>query len=311
MADVEEAVTAADAEETPEERQHGEGEEGKPRRKRTAEDWAEQYKKVKRTIGWYNHNGDLAGGPIIYKNIKAVIEATDPKETLKILHQLEEKKDSIKNPTNWLLSAVNKVGAELDSKVKKVIAWYNKQDTLASPILYKEVRGPLSYVSVAEQLHILKGLEGKESQIQDPTKWVCAAAQRKAAEQHAAPQSWQPRHQHEGQRGTHEGQRGTWVMVPLKKMPAGAGSFGKGSSKGSWGSGGKSGVDEKVRRTIGWYNHSGLLVQEIRFDEVSSALSQVGQKQALEILKGLETKGPSIRNPSAWIVSACRKLGAQ
>eukprot|EP00929_Paragymnodinium_shiwhaense_P109317 TRINITY_DN7572_c2_g2_i1.p1 TRINITY_DN7572_c2_g2~~TRINITY_DN7572_c2_g2_i1.p1 ORF type:complete len:283 (+),score=77.26 TRINITY_DN7572_c2_g2_i1:80-928(+) len=274
-----------------------------PKKRRSAADWAEQYQKVKKTIGWYNHNGEMAGGQIIYKDVKDIVEAVDPKETLKILHSLEEKKDEVRNPTAWLRSQVIKVGAELDTKVKRVIAWYNKQGTLASPIIYTEVRGPLSQLPMTDQLHILKGLEGKEADIKEPTKWICAAASRRGA----AEQSWEPPPQSKGwSKGAGKSGGGSWSSKGSSK-----GSWGSGAAKGARGSGAASGLDEKVKKTIGWYNRSGLLTSEIRFDEVSSALAQVDTKTALEILKGLETKGSGIRNPSAWIAKACAQFGAQ
>merc|ERR1712205_120684 len=64
-------------------------------------------------------------------------------------------------------------------------------------------------------------------------------------------------------------------------------------------------IDEKVRKTIGWYNRNGGLQEEIIFTKVAPALAQVGTAEALKILKGLETKGPEIRNPTAWICKAC------
>jgi len=275
------------------------GEQG-VKRKRTKEDWEEGYKKVRKTIGWYNHNGGMTGGEIIYKSIKDVVENVDPRETLRILKGLEDKVTEIRNPTAWLKSQCLKVGVELDPKVKKVITWFNNQGKLAADIMYKEVRGPLSQLEMRDQLNIINGLEGKEDQIKEPTKWICAAAVRKAEQ--TGQGSWQPR-QSEGKGGRPQ-QKGSW-QKPQK-------GSGKGGSTGKWTGGDHSaaakGLHEKVRKTIGWYNRSGLLQAEIRFDEVADSLNAISMGQALEILKGLETKGPEIRNPSNWIIKAAQKL---
>lgn len=263
---------------------------GEPRKRRSAQDWEEGFVKVRKTIGWYNHNGGLAG-QIIYKELADIVNAVDPRETLKILKSMDEQKAEIRNPTAWLRSKMMRIGVELDPKVKKVISWFNKHGNLAEQIRYTEVREPLSHLAMPDQLRILKGLEGKEGQIKEPTRWIRAAAQRKV-EKLWLPQdasSWQPK-------------EGSWQEAPQGTWQA--------PSPGAWvADGAASGLPEKVQKTIGWYNRSGLLQQEIKADEVAGALSGLDVAQALKILKGLETKGPEIRNPSAWIVKAAQKVG--
>jgi len=226
-------------------------------------------KKVRRTIGWYNHNGGLAG-PIIYKNIRDTIEAINPREALKILKGLEDKGTTIRNPTAWVQRAAERVGPELDIKVKKTIAWYNKHGGLSEEIRYDEVRGLFACMQPKDACHLLKSLDGKGNTIRVPTAYLCKAAQKKLDQ--------------EG------GGAGHWVQAP-GQLWAGYGE-----------------VSDKVRRTIGWYNRNGNLQQEIRYNEVAPALSQIGEQAALQILKGLDGKGHLIRNPTAWITSAAHKL---
>merc|ERR1712032_1438734 len=99
---------------------------------------AEMGKKVKYTIGWYNTFGNLQK-PIIYKTIKSTMESMNPKEALKILRDLEEKKLQVNNPTRWIKRAAESSGF-LDEKVKRTIWWYNDNGNLAQPIHYDEVK---------------------------------------------------------------------------------------------------------------------------------------------------------------------------
>lgn len=266
------------------------------KKRRSKADWEEAYKKVKKTIGWYNHHGGLTGGQIMYKNIKDVVEQVDPRESLKILKHLETQGTEIKKPTAWFRSQMFKVGLELPSKVKKVITWFNNQGKLVAPIQYSEVRKSLSLLSQQDQLKIINGLEGKEEAIADPTTWICAAAVRKKPSTVLPQPSWSAK-------------KPQFVKKPQQRPDAqqntrkGWGSKG-GANSSVISSAAAASLDMKVKKTLGWYNKSGLLQQEIRFDEVADALNAIGVKAALDVLKGLETKGPQIRNPSAWIVKA-------
>lgn len=230
----------------------------------------------------------------MYKDVKQIVEQVDPRESLKILKDLETQAAEIRNPTGWFRSKMLNVGVELPPKVKQTITWFNNHGNLAAPIQYSEVRKNLSKLSQFDQLKILKGLEGKEDKIKDPTTWLCAAAGRKEPTADLQ-QPYSP-----AQRTTPQKPR--W---PGSKPKTSTGWGSKGDA-GSTGAG--SSLDMKVKKTIGWYNRSGLLQHEIRFDEVAETLNAVGVKEALAILKGLETKGRQIRNPSAWIVKAAQSL---
>lgn len=250
------------------------------------DDGSDPLKKVRRTIGWYNKNGGLAA-EINYKAVKGSVEAIDPMETLKILKGLEEKAGQIRDPTNWLKKAASKRAPDLDPKLKKTIMWYNKHGGLTEQIWYNECKGPLSQLPLSEALRILKGLEGKGATIKNPTSWISGAATR-------------------------------WVQ----NNGSGWGSDGS-AAGGGWGSGGKGGgsfptdtsvaapIDEKVRKTIVWYNKHAGFQSPIDYGTVAPLLAQMGPAESLKLLKEMDGKGPSIRNPTAWISSAVKKLWGQ
>eukprot|EP00933_Yihiella_yeosuensis_P004974 TRINITY_DN10938_c0_g1_i1.p1 TRINITY_DN10938_c0_g1~~TRINITY_DN10938_c0_g1_i1.p1 ORF type:complete len:296 (+),score=59.87 TRINITY_DN10938_c0_g1_i1:43-930(+) len=245
----------------------------------------EGIQKIKRTVGWYNHNGNL-GGQIVYRDIRDTIEAINPKEALKILKELEVQGSQIRNPTAYVMRRAEAVGPDLDHKVRKTIAWYNQHGGLSEEIRYIDVRKELVLLQTKDQLNILKGLEGKGETIKNPTAWIKQAALAKAAEL-----------------ATHEDGYGEMSSSGSTYGPSSAESYGGYGSYGSYGSGG-----EKVKRTIGWYNNNGGLAQPIYFDKVAPALSAVGEANALQVLKSLEGKGDTIRDPTGWILGACERL---
>lgn len=324
--------------------QYSAPEEGLKRKRLTHE---EGVKKIKRTIGWYNHNGGLAS-QIIYKNLRDSIESVDPRQALKILKELDEKKDTIRNPTSWIQKAVERVGPDLDMKVKKTIAWYNKNGGLMEPIRYDDVKGVLAILPPKEACSILKSLDGKGEVIHKPTSYIYRAAQRKveqlgygygyAGYAETTP-SWvaAPKSKPAPQVSVvvpplmapqvHQAPQALQVpQIPqvhqAQQVPVGAPQFPVVPVVNPWAMGtaptisdasvtSTSPVDEKVKRTIAWYNKNGSLQQEIRYDTVAPALALISATEALQILKGLDGKGPTIRNPTAWVKSAAEKKFAE
>lgn len=263
--------------------------------------------KVRKTITWYNHNGGLVK-PIIYKDVREVIEAVDPRQSLKILAQLEEKGPEIKNPTAWLKSQATWAGPALDPRIKKTISWYNKNGGLQEEIRFDDVKDKLKWMEPSAALKLLQGLKGKEAEIKNPTAWLCNGA--KIATQHAMEnqaaaamnQMYEPP---QVQQWTGQPQ-----VVPAKwTMPAQAQWAAPAQSPMFSGGGGSAhGLDKKVGKTIGWYNKFGGLQGEIRWADVAPALAQVGTAGALQILKGLDGKAAEIRNPTSWICAAAQKM---
>jgi len=249
-------------------------------------------KKVKRTVGWYNHNGGLAQ-PIIYKEAKAALEAIDPNQALRILGGLKDKGSTIQNPTAWLKKAAQKHLPDLDPKVRKTIAWYNKHGNLVQPIHYEACKGALSAIPTSRALQLLKGLEEKGPSIQDPTRWLSAAAS-KAADRAAA------------QGGFDGGAAASWSPGPMgkggksKAQPA-ADEAAEAMMTGL--------LDAKLVKTMQWYNRNGGLQQPLDLPTLEPLLAQLPTKDALQVLKGLDGKAASIGNPTGWVSGAvARKL---
>jgi len=251
---------------------------GKERKKLTK---ADGVKMVKRTIGWWNYHGGLKQ-PIMYKHIRSSIESISSTDALAILKNLEEVGPTINNPTGWVKAAAERTSPELDIKVKKTIAWYNRHGQLTKEIRYDEVKDLLGSIPPDDACRILKSLDGRGDEIRDPTAWVCKAVQCKLAVQgsHDSSDAWSGW----GSSGDHSGSGGSWSSAV-----------------------GSADVDHKVKKTIGWYNRNGGLGQEIRFSDVAPYLAVLDTGEALRVLKGLEGKGEEIRDPTAWIIGAVQR----
>lgn len=64
----------------------------------------------------------------------------------------------------------------------------------------------------------------------------------------------------------------------------------------------------KLSRRIGWLNKNADLVEEINYSEVKDLLSQVGDQEAMRVLKEVEGKGAEIRDPTAYVKAAALRL---
>lgn len=241
--------------------------------------------KVRKTIGWYNRNGGLAA-EINYKSVKGAVEAIDPHQALKIIAALETKAPEIRDPTSWLKKAASKYVADLDPRIKKTIAWYNKHGNLAEPIHYDGVKGALSQVPAGEALKILAGLEEGGAGVKNPTAWISSAAMKKR-------EAWG---------GAASSSGSSW----------GSGGSSKGDKGGDQGKSfptavsGRVILDEKVTKTITWYNKHGGFREAIDYATVAPILQALGNTEALKLLAGMD--GKDIHYPTKWISAAASKI---
>jgi len=69
-------------------------------------------------------------------------------------------------------------------------------------------------------------------------------------------------------------------------------------------------ADEKIRKRVGWLNRNVQFAADLKYDRVGPALQPLGANVAMEILKSLEENAATVRDPTAYVVSAAqRRLG--
>eukprot|EP00927_Polykrikos_kofoidii_P004988 TRINITY_DN11984_c0_g1_i1.p1 TRINITY_DN11984_c0_g1~~TRINITY_DN11984_c0_g1_i1.p1 ORF type:complete len:371 (-),score=70.70 TRINITY_DN11984_c0_g1_i1:37-1068(-) len=66
---------------------------------------------------------------------------------------------------------------------------------------------------------------------------------------------------------------------------------------------------EKIRKTVLWYNKSGLLNKSIDYRAVAEPLNRLPQSKALGILGNLEECSATLENPTAWLIGALIRNG--
>merc|ERR1719420_2127646 len=66
-------------------------------------------------------------------------------------------------------------------KVKKRVGWLNANAGLQSPIMYDKVAPTLAGLSLPGAMQILKDVEGKATEVRDPTAYVLGAARRRGS----------------------------------------------------------------------------------------------------------------------------------
>jgi len=224
----------------------------------------------------------------------------------KLLQDLAEQKDSVKDPTAWVTSALRKAAGggggkrshsqgpggggddqQSDQKLRKRIGWLNGDGGgFGGAIIYDEIVKASGGLPYSDVMRFLKDLEEKKAEVKDPNAWVCSAL-RKA-----------------GGGG---------------QSPAGApfSAWGGGPPQAAWAppSGGgysapmRGGDDGKLRKRVEWLNNQGGFGNSLDTAKVLEAASGADVQQVMKVLKDAEEKKDSVKNPTAYVTAALRKLG--
>lgn len=243
-------------------------------------------KRISRAIGVLNKEGGLAQ-PIDYKSVAPMLEQLGPQSAQRILEDLERKKDGVKDPTGWIKVAAQNEAKHMPSmwgvaqsfgpaawgspanseRVKKKVGWLNKQGTLAQPLRFDEVIGPLSMCGEYIALQLLDEIQEKGAALKNPTNWLKAAAERACSGGFKGPAL------------------GMLFRTPLGSAPGG----------------------NAISKKIGQMNKAEILTKQIMFKEVALQLQWIGEGAAMDLLKELESSASEIKDPTAWLKAACER----
>lgn len=194
---------------------------------------------------------------------------------------------------------MGKPWAPPNKKVSKTIGWLNREGRLAQPIRFAEVAPLLDAIGEEEAGRLLFELGDQGPMVKDPTSWLMSAAQRRLSGYSGPVGSYGARGSRSaGGKGWMNGQ---WPMQPTQY---------------DWGKGGGWGpplgfCSQWVSKKIGWLNKSGKLQQPIMFKTVSGPFSAIPESAAMGLLKELEEKAADIKDPTAWLSSACLRFGSR
>eukprot|EP00747_Dinoflagellata_sp_TGD_P183207 gnl/TRDRNA2_/TRDRNA2_37928_c0_seq1.p1 gnl/TRDRNA2_/TRDRNA2_37928_c0~~gnl/TRDRNA2_/TRDRNA2_37928_c0_seq1.p1 ORF type:complete len:603 (-),score=146.34 gnl/TRDRNA2_/TRDRNA2_37928_c0_seq1:52-1818(-) len=111
------------------------------------------------------------------KGVRQPFTLVDKRTMMRILRIVENANESILTTTEWIAQgARNEAG-----KVMERILLLNKSEVLAAPIDCQRVRGPLSMLTEATALKILKDVRDRADEEEDPTGHIVAAANKSAS----------------------------------------------------------------------------------------------------------------------------------
>jgi len=282
--------------------------------------------KLRKRIRWLNENAGLSAD-LNYQKVSEAAVGLDYTKVMSVLKDVEEKKGDVRDPTAYVASAMRKSGggggragsnspiggggdsggfwmpapampawgapppsawnteAEAeDKKLRKRIGWLNKNGGLnGSPLMYDKILEAAGGLEFSEVFERLKQLETQKDTIKDPTAWVCTGLRRAGGQQSMAGPPMQ-------------------MMSPSPYgMPfAGHGSFGASMDRDT---------ESKLHKRIKWLNDKGGFSDALTFDKVKEAAQGVDPTSIMKVLKDLEEKKDTVKDPTAYVSSALRKLG--
>jgi len=135
-----------------------------------------QEEKVGKTVSWYNKHGELPG-KLYYREVAGPLSRLSQTDAMKVLKELDDKKAEVKDPTRWTVGYARFL--ERSAKVKRTCWWHNKNSSLKAQIQVNEVVGSLAAIDDWQAMSLLKDLAKRKDEINDPTAWLCKAAQKK------------------------------------------------------------------------------------------------------------------------------------
>lgn len=135
--------------------------------------------KISKTVNWYNKYGELSQH-LSYREVVGPLSKLNSEEAMKILKELDSKKHEVRDPTRWVIGYARYMEGFMEraSKVRRTAMWYNQHGQLKEPIDVDEVIQDLASLEPWQSMSLLKTLGEKGEQVEKPTAWLCAAAQK-------------------------------------------------------------------------------------------------------------------------------------
>jgi len=265
-------------------------------------------------ISWLNQNVGLAH-ELKFEEVYSALVDLESHHAMHILNELEDNAATVRDPTAYVIVAVRRArarnpsplsrvddrrgsrlddrrgsrpedprgswpddrrGGHAEEKLRKRIAWLNGKAGLSQELRYQRVAPLLLEIGIDDAMAILKLLEENSSSVRDPNAYVSKAATRRSesVDAHMRPPAPPP--------------------VPPPAPPAPRMNQ-------------DDAFNEKLSTRISWLNDKGGLRAALSFDEVVRALSSVGIKSAMEILKSLEDSADNIRDPNGFVIAQARR----
>lgn len=208
-------------------------------------------------------------------------------------------------------------GKSTEDKLRRKVEWLNRKVCRSGEIAADKVLPVLVPLPTQQAFDILKNFEENCEKVRDPTAYVIGTA-RKAERgetigtapvgSKGAP-SPAPRGRSGGDRDEHydRGPRRRYdePREPRYESREPIGSFG--GSRPSRESNASRG-EGRLRSQVEWLNDRAGLQQDLDAERVLPQLARVSEKDSLDILQRLEDSASSVRDPTAYVISAIRRV---
>jgi hypothetical protein len=215
--------------------------------------------KLSRRIAWLNKNLELPM-PLEESEVMTALDSIGLRQAMRILRRLEETGD-VSDPNEFIKDCVARSGwiwakpdiIDDDEKVAKRVSWLNQFGGLLVPIDYAEVADMLDGLKVPHAMVLLRELEVNSATTPDPTGYIKGQIDMAGQDD-----------------------------VQLPQVDAAR-------------------EDSAIGRKIAAMNESGVLAKPIEYGEVMSGLMRIGDAQAKALLQEIESKGPSVKDPTGYL----------
>lgn len=131
--------------------------------------------KLSKTVSWYNKYGNLAG-KLSYRMLVAPMAKLKPQCAMRILKELGDKSEEVRDPTRWVLGYVSTMQKE--RAIKRTARWYNQHGELNQPLHVDAIIWPLTRLELWQAMRILSDLGEKRAEVNNPTAWVNGCARK-------------------------------------------------------------------------------------------------------------------------------------
>lgn len=286
--------------------------------------------KLSKRIGWLNKNAGLSQ-EIIYSEVKELLTDVGDRDAMRLLGELEDKDKTVRDPTAYLRAAALRIleggsgsgdgggpkargnDMPLDEdvlmqKIEKRVQWLNGNANLRQDLSMDEVANALVGAGRSQAMQVLKDLEENADEVLDPNTYVLELLNNSVGEPGGPADDDRPGPDGgegvDGEPGRGRSRRRRGGAKRAAREPVGRNVIKTGLKDKSGGA-----FVDQVRRRVDWLNKHAGLSQDLDFDRVGDLLLRMGQqKEAMKLLKQLEDNAAEVRDPSAYVASAARKL---
>jgi len=295
------------------------------------EDWLDQplNEQLRAHIYWMNAEVGLKS-PIDFDQVAPLLLRLETAEAGEILKRLEENAREVRDPTAYVTKAAERSagggkgggkggskgghrrddapeaaprgggGSVEEEKLRKRINWLNEHLRFQKPLEFDKVAPDLLKQGYHYALEALNTLEEHADTVRDPNAYVVATVRKVAPEGSSGGSGSGSGRSGRGGKGG--GSRSSTPALPPPPAPPPPPGPREGRRDDRSG-----GSEEKLRKRVEWLSRNVCKGEPLDFSRVASALLQLQTQQAFDLLKNFEENADSVRDPTAYVISAARR----